>query len=364
MRLGSAKIGGMNSPATTHVVLRCDATPTIGVGHLVRCLALGEELMSRGCTVTLVGELSNIGWLQDLVAERGISVIAPEAEPVDVADQVRRLGAAAVVVDGYQLDHGLGTALRHEGLVTLAMVDAEFGAAQEADLYVDQNLGSRPRVDLPEGSDALAGIEYSLFRDSVLSRRRELPAPSREPVRVLAVFGGTDPYDAAPVLLPVLLATGVPMHVTVIAARPETRVALEALPHGPDQIVDVVDPQPDLAALAVQCDVAVSASGSSVWELLCLGVPTGVVCVADNQQPGYTMTVGSGVVAPLGILDDLKTRPEARVAAAGQLQPLLTDPARRTDLAEHGQKLVDGAGRIRVADALLARVTAAGSHNG
>lgn len=341
----------MTEATTAHVVLRCDAHPSFGVGHVVRCLALAQELIARGARVTLLGGLGEIGWLGRLVDEAGIEVVRPADDLTAVVAQVGELGADAVVIDGYHLAPDLGARLRADGVVVLAMVDGSFGAGQEADVYVDQNLRATPHVGGPSGSVALAGLDHALFRDSVLDRRRTtVPAP-HDPPRLLAVFGGTDPYDAAVTVIPLVLATGVPVHVTVVAAREEVRTTLAALPTAPGQQVEVIDPVPDLAALAVACDAAVSASGSSVWELLCLGVPTGVVCVVDNQRLGYEMTLAEHVVVPVGVLDDLRAG-----AQAPGLTALLTDAAARTELAGRGQALVDGRGRERVADALLARV--------
>ena len=35
-------------------------------------------------------------------------------------------------------------------------------------------------------------------------------------------------------------------------------------------------------------------AGTSVWELCCIGVPTAVAWVVDNQREGYDRVVGAG----------------------------------------------------------------------
>ncbi|NUR79355.1 MAG: spore coat protein, partial [Dermatophilaceae bacterium] len=50
-----------------HIALRCDASPRTGTGHVVRCLALGDELTSRGVRVTILGEVTGVPWLTDQV---------------------------------------------------------------------------------------------------------------------------------------------------------------------------------------------------------------------------------------------------------------------------------------------------------
>src|SRR5262245_55675676 len=112
-----------------HVALRCDGGPAIGVGHVVRSLAIGEELVARGHTVTLLGQVTGVPWLEREVDAAGIRVVAPDDGPARVVEQALALGVSAVVLDGYDLSPDLGAALASAGLVVAALVDGEFGAA-------------------------------------------------------------------------------------------------------------------------------------------------------------------------------------------------------------------------------------------
>ncbi|WP_018155318.1 PseG/SpsG family protein [Demetria terragena] len=338
----------MQPLAATRVGLRCDAGHGTGVGHAVRLLALAEELAQRGCTIVALGVI-DVPWLAAAYADHGIEIHDAPSAPSSLADLAHRLGLDVVVLDGYDLDLDSGESLRAAGIFVVAMVDHDFGSAQFAHLYVDQNLGAKPPDPLPQHSSALAGIEYALFRDSVLARIAATPPRTTEaPLRVLTVFGGTDPFEASGAVVPLLLETERPVSVTAIASDSNVRAALSDLDHGPEQAVHAIPPDPDLARIAANSDLAVSASGSSIWELLCLGVPTAAVCVVDNQAPGYRATVEHGVVAGLGLLDDLRQQPDARRAAVDTLRRLLSDPAQRQTLSQRGQRLVDGRGRQRV----------------
>jgi len=340
---------------STHVVLRCDGSRTMGVGHVARSLAIGQELVARGARVTLLGRVAGIPWLEQELSESGILVVPAESAAESLAAQALGLGADAVVLDGYDLDPASGAALRGVGITVLALVDGPFGAAQEADCYLDQNLGAAP--DPSRGAALqLAGLDFTLFRDAVLRHRRPAghqPARSDPRLRVLAVFGGTDPYAASPVAVPLLASTGRPMHVVAIAAHADLRSRLEETTWSRGQSLEILAPTPDLPAIAASCDVALTAAGSSVWELLCLGVPTAVLCVVDNQRVGYDAVMAAGVAVGIGSLAQLKESARARRSAATVLDGLLGDPARRAELARSGAALVDGAGRARVADVLL-----------
>jgi len=159
------------------VGFRCDARTETGVGHLVRCVALAEELASRGHRVVFLGDVHELPWAGRQLADRDLPVTAAAPTPLGLASQAADLGLTLVVLDGYHLDPFTGTALRASGLGVLAVVDGPFGAEQDADLYLDQNLGASPVRREGSRSRTLAGLDYVLLRD-VVRRRRPSPPPT------------------------------------------------------------------------------------------------------------------------------------------------------------------------------------------
>jgi RimJ/RimL family protein N-acetyltransferase len=111
--------------------------------------------------------------------------------------------------------------------------------------------------------------------------------------------------------------------------------------------VDLVAPQPDLTDLMLASDLTVSAAGTAVWELCCLGVPAALVCVADNQRAGYERVLARGAAVGLGDAE----RGLDPDSAATTLRDVLDDTALRRSLAAAGRRLVDGRGAWRLVGA-------------
>ncbi|MET8861340.1 hypothetical protein ABZW11_00145 [Nonomuraea sp. NPDC004580] len=333
---------------------RCDAGARSGVGHLVRCVALAEELVARGVEVVFLGEVRDSPWGRAQLDGRGLPLVPAPGEPEKLAALARGLGLDAVVLDSYELAPATGSVLRAAGLPVLAIVDGD-PLGQEADLYLDQNLGAEHRpftlpVTLPVTLPAalpvtlsaalpltlpgrrLAGAGYVLLRDSV-RRRTRAPRPNGPP-RVLCFFGGTDSAGVARGWADALDATGLPLLGTVVSPVP--------FDAGPIAVIPPTDRLPELMAAA---DLVVTAAGSAVWELLHLGVPMALTWVAANQLIGYEELVRRRAAAGLGSAPG----PEA----VAVLAELLADPAAREEYGGRGRGLVDGRGRERVADALL-----------
>jgi len=299
-----------------------------------------------------------VPWADAQITGRGIPVEPAVWTPDEHVELVERLRLDAMVFDSYDLPAEVFSAVCRSGVPTLAIVDGELRGA-DADVLVDQNLGAEfDQPVLPEGAVRLAGLDYVLLRDEVLALRPTDPPvlrPSGLP-KVFAFFGGTDAYGAGPYVVQALAATGAPFEATVVAPGDDLAKAIAAVPLQQDQRVQVIGPTSQLAQTVVESDLVVSASGTSTWELLCLGATAGLVCVVDNQELGYERAVATGAAAGVGTLAQLKAGP---AAASAVLRTLLTDAQERAQLAQAGWKLVDGRGRVRVADALLQLIAAA-----
>jgi spore coat polysaccharide biosynthesis predicted glycosyltransferase SpsG len=313
----------------------------------MRCLALAEELLRRGLAVVFVCDAHTVPWAEAQIAARGIAV-----EPA-VWTAIERLRLDAVVFDSYDLDASVYKTVRATGVPTLAIVDGDLRGA-DADVLVDQNLAAElDHPHLPAGAIRLAGLAYVMIRDEILALRPIDPPVRRSNAvpKVFAFFGGTDAFGAGPYVVQSLASAGVPFEATVVAPSVDLAARIAAVELRPQQRVDVIGPTDRLAAEVREADLTISASGTSTWELLCLGATAGLVCVVDNQVMGYERAIVTGTAAGVGVLSDLKADPST---AAAVLKRLLTDPAERDRLATAGWKLVDGNGRGRVADTLLA----------
>jgi spore coat polysaccharide biosynthesis predicted glycosyltransferase SpsG len=318
----------------------------------MRCLALAEEVRRRGVELVFVCDAHTVPWAEEQIARRGIAVEPAVQSPEEHVALFKRLRLDAVVFDSYDLDAAVYPSVRATGLPTLAIVDGDFRGA-EADVLVDQNLAAElDDPQLPPDTVRLAGLQYVMLRDEILAHRPSTPSVDRhrDVPQVFAFFGGTDAFGAGPYVARALAATGQAFEATVVAPSPDLAARLAAVDLQPHQRLDVIGPTDQLAARVRAADLTISASGTSTWELLCLGATAALVCVVDNQVMGYERAVGTGAAAGLGLLSVLQ---HDSSAADRTLKRLLSDADERARLARAGWDLVDGRGRERVADALL-----------
>ena len=101
---------------------------------------------------------------------------------------------------------------------------------------------------------------------------------------------------------------------------------------------------------ATICDIAITAGGTTLYELCATGVPSIAFTMADNQVDFTKSFHEHEAICYVG--DARSDNALARNLAA-RLFSILPDKALRTRLSANARKLVDGRGAERIADAII-----------
>lgn len=338
------------------LVIRADASPVIGMGHAMRCLALAEVFIQETCghatflmarpSEAFVARAAGVG---AEVRQLGAEPASP-ADAQETAEISRALGASWLVLDGYAFDGDFQATLVAGGLRVLALDDYGHAGHYSAELVLNPNPGAdaTPYGAHGPATRLLLGPRFALLRDEF--RRWSSPRPAAPPRarRVVVTFGGGDPDNVSMRVLDALVAVPGPLEVLVLvgAANPHEaalRAAAARSPHSVGIEVDVRDMAPRLA----WADLAVAAAGGTMLELARVATPQVSIVSADNDAPGAAAMARAGVVVNLGRHEDLS----AAVIGA-EVAALVDDARRRAELSRRGRATVDGCGALRVLAAM------------
>ncbi len=263
-------------------VLRADASSSIGVGHVMRSLSLGEALLDEGFGVELVSfELAPS--LQSLAASCGVEVVELSCAPRsnDDAQFVLQRNANIVVVDGYEFSREFFAVLEASSTPFAVIDDNAETNAHSPSAVINQNPHASASIyaHLHGNSKLLLGLQYAMVRKEV----REVAAmnlPSREG-EVFVAMGGADFLGLTAPIVEALAETGLQIRVAVGHANTQ-RAQIQKLA---DQCghVTLIEQQDYVSSLA-SAHVAVLAAGSSLWEACAVGTPSIGLVVADNQS--------------------------------------------------------------------------------
>ena len=262
-------------------VLRADASSSIGVGHVLRSLSLGEALIDEGFGVELVSfELAPS--LQSLATSCGVEVVELTCAPRSSEDAqfVLQRNANIVVVDGYEFSREFFAVLEASSTPFAVIDDNAETNAQSPSAVINQNphASASMYAHLQGEPKMLLGLQYAMVRKEV----REVAAmnlPSREG-EVFVAMGGADFLGLTAPIVEALAETGLQIRVAVGHANTQ-RAQIQKLA---DQLgnVTLIEQQDYVSSLA-RAHVAVLAAGSSLWEACAVGTPSIGLVVADNQ---------------------------------------------------------------------------------
>ena len=349
------------------VGIRVDASARMGTGHLRRCISLARALGEQGADIRFVTRDLGID-SSAMIREQGFDSIIVLPKPdgqaitdpaiphagwteVDTAsDSSQTISALAkfepdwVVIDSYGFDARWHHALREAIGARIAQIDDVADRVIAPDLLVDHNHASdheRKYGDrLERGAKILGGPRYALLGPAFAGAERY---QFDETVRSIGVFmGGVDAGNHSRLVLSALRGIDFAGPVEIVSTRANPNLADLRLIVEQDPTASLSIDLPDLSAFFARHDIQVGAGGGASWERCCIGVPTLLVIVAENQRAVAPQLATEGIVA-------LADRPQQAVIAA-ELEDLIKNADKRRELARRARKLVDGRGAARVAE--------------
>lgn len=360
---------------------RADASLQIGTGHVMRCLTLADALAKAGASCEFICR-EHPGHLIDLIRQKGyVAHALPMAcnaensprQPVDARDTAHHhwLGATQaqdveacapylvqhqpdwLIVDHYALDARWESRLAKHSR-KLLVIDDLADRMHTCQLLLDQTFGCdeddyRPLV--PADCKLLCGSQYALLRPEFAAlrpyslQRRAQPALKE----LLITMGGVDKDNATGKVLQALRQCALPpdCHITIVmgATAPwlETvKTLAQDLPWTTRVLVGVSN----MAQLMADSDLAIGAAGATSWERCCLGLPTAMLVLADNQQKAANLLEAACAARPLNSGVDLDKE------LAKFIDDLLHSKELHSELIASASKITDGAGCRRVATLL------------
>jgi UDP-2,4-diacetamido-2,4,6-trideoxy-beta-L-altropyranose hydrolase len=338
------------------LILRCDASVSIGTGHVMRCLALAQAWQDAGGQAVFVMASTAAAVAERLRDEqvRMVSidgVVGGEADLGQTIAVARNENAAWVVTDGYQFGSPYQRALSNAGIRVLSLDDNGCLGAS-ADFILNQNIHARQDLypDRAPHTKLLLGTEYALLRREFVVRReyrREIPPTVRN---LLVAMGGSDPDNVTSRVLDAVDQVNVAgLRVVVVAggsnphaASLATRVAASC--HGCRLVANANN----MADLISQADMAVSAAGTVCWEFCLLGLPAVLLPIAENQVAVAHALHAAGAAVTADI-----SAAASSEATAQLITRLANSPVERASLSQKARTLVDGRGADRVLSSLM-----------
>jgi UDP-2,4-diacetamido-2,4,6-trideoxy-beta-L-altropyranose hydrolase len=286
------------------IVFRVDSSTKMGVGHLMRCLTLADELNSQNHQITFICR-NLTGNLIVLIRQKKYKIITipivqnfttnniylewlGATQEYDAEQTIRVLpkNVDLLIVDSYALDVVWHQRLR-KFTKKIMVIDDLADRGFDCDTLLNQNLGAQKKDykgKVPNDCELLLGCDYALLRpefpnlrNTVLGKRKN----TKEVKNILISLGGSDEQNRTYGIL-----KEIPNNLNIVVVLGGSSPYSEMIKKytKDKESIKVIIGADNMAELMLNADLAIGAGGSTSWERCCLGLPTLLYITANNQK--------------------------------------------------------------------------------
>lgn len=367
-------------------VFRVDAAPYMGIGHLIRCLTFANSLNKHQWHIVFVcSDLENNYY--DVLKDTGFELrLLPQATQKNQSEQnksstiedaipkhshwlpksqqedaIQTLEVTSdlecidlLIIDHYALDRRWEENFGDRSKVkNIFVIDDLADRAHYCDFLLDQTFG-RTKEDyqnlVPYECSLLIGKDYILMREEFL-QKRDAALKSRlnndnAIQNILICFGSGDPQNATSKVLDALEHIEGPFSITVLLSSKAPHIdKIEFYKFNYPHKVEIISDCQNVSDKIKEADIAFGAGGTMAWERCCLGLPSFIVMIADNQNLITKKLEQGGAAISLGRQENLISQ-----NIIDAFKTLISNPQAIKSMARQAAKICDGTGTQRIVD--------------
>jgi UDP-2,4-diacetamido-2,4,6-trideoxy-beta-L-altropyranose hydrolase len=351
-----------------HLLLRVDADPARGAGHVMRCFAIAEAWQQHGGHATLLSCRLNpvLGQRTEALGIGLMEISLPYPDSADLRTTCTALEKVSrddtelpwVVLDGCHFDTIYQSLLRSAGCRLMVIDDTAHLRRYDADIVLNQALFAQQfAYTCSPQTLLLLGTRFALLR-SEFQRWYGVPRHCPEVARrIVVTLGSSDADNATLKIIEALEQIPTPnLEVRVVVGPFNPHLAeLQRTMDSMSSRVRLETDATDIASLMAWADLAVASGGTTSGELAYMRVPALIFTLSENQSAAAKALDEFGTAHSLGSPNDLH-----RDQIAEAIFRLMHDQAARWQMSEKGRVVVDGGGVQRALEVMLCGSSEAG----
>lgn len=331
-----------------NILIRADGNAGIGAGHLMRCLTIAEALENKAQVGFVCADRDSA----ELAMSKGFDAYVLETDYTHMEQELPlweqlfggNVRNRKLLVDSYYVTNVYLEGLQTYGQVIL--LDDMCKQAWNVDKLINYNaFAAKEMYDIlnsPYKTQYYVGGRYIPIRKEFCGKDYQLKEQAEN---ILITTGGGDCDNIAGQILDNIWDTSYTFHVVTGRFNPHYDDLLNrSKEYGNVQVYHDVK---NMAELMARCDLAVTAGGTTIYELSTLGVPFVCFSYAENQEK-LTEYIGDRQIAGYGGAYH-KDACGTLEGIAKQINELKKNSALRKEYSEKERKLVDGEGAKRIA---------------
>jgi UDP-2,4-diacetamido-2,4,6-trideoxy-beta-L-altropyranose hydrolase len=344
--------------------IRADGNENIATGHIRRCCTIATELKRMGAEVVFVLSDKKSEKVLKSISGNEFSAIILDTDYQNMLSEEKTLRAlllsekpAFLLIDSYAVEKDYFSFLK--SFISENLLETKLGYIDDIykfdypvevvinyDLKIPDNFYSAPC--------RLLGPGYTPIRGQFVTGEKTIKDKAET---ILVTSGGTDEKRVLSNLMADIFS---PVFKNELSKK-KFRVVLGPLFDEDykkflrlyalkNENVEMFDNITDLSDLMKEADLAISAAGTTLYELCASGVPTIAYSIAENQRIFVKDFEKEEIVKYSGDAEDVL---ELSENLQRECINLIEDKNARQKMSKKGQSLIDGKGATRIAEAIM-----------
>ncbi|MDF9409144.1 NTP transferase domain-containing protein [Pelotomaculum isophthalicicum JI] len=336
------------------VLFRVDAGNEIGMGHIVRCLALASCLTEEHfCGIAFIIK-GNHCEAEELIIEKGFKMktipadVSLEDELMSIIEFTKEYQANAIILDLKEKLNKEYVVKLKESKVPVISIDNYGEGSFVADVVIIPGMHWQPEEGKYYPGVVYHGWEYVMLRKEF---NYAYPTPENKIPNVLIAMGGGDSQNLTAMSLISLLPLLPEIRINIIVGRFYSFVEeLKTLINNNPQVilhVNIKNPAPIMAS----ADIALTSFGVTMYELASLGVPVITLNPTLEHDLLAEKMKKYGFLVNLGFFKAVDKKDVFEMVSR-----LINDRSVLPKMAQKGRDLLSGNGIRRIAGILMKKI--------
>ena len=328
------------------IVFRCDASPDIGLGHLIRCLAVAKEMQKQNQIIFAAIKDDTNSYIKN----NGFEIFFKEKDEIE-EKYLKRLNHIIhpdIIVIDKKYPYSVESVNDFkQNNIKIIMIDNVCEGLSECDeiIFPNANLDKsvlKKYLSKKQFNQVKAGPEYIILRDEILALKKKINCNLHNPQNIVVTTGGTDPEGVLLKLIPWLKEMNLKADIKILTGQAfKYKNELEKL------IINLPDNfkiLPYSLEEFLEADIVICTFGVTIYEMVYLQIPT--ICIShssENAQSAKILEERYGAIEDMGFAENLNPQNLYIV-----IKKLLEEKIYYKNIMKKCNNLIDGKGAKRI----------------
>lgn len=329
------------------ILFRLEATPELGSGHLMRCLALAEKLKESisNVDITFITSSNAVGEQVKSYDYKLINLPPSKNVVEEIRYYEKYLKKAIVITDIPDISEDYLKTLKKE-VWLLVSIDDGSDTVFYSDILINPNHNPNINYSYSSKTQYYSGAKYVILKKAFEKYAVKKKRLRREVKSLFICFGGSDRNNITKKILNMIREMDVNITVVIGMMYPYYNELVKDIKEHIN--IQIKRDAHNMDELIYDADLAIISGGTLLYETCAVGTPAIVICQNEEQNRESEFFAKNNASINLGMFDNINED-----TARNTILKLISDYDTREQLSKNTKQLIDGKGADRIVNIIL-----------